>query len=341
MSSLNNIGKKARDSNTYCSPRHITTSLQKWALITKQKFASPLDFDPNYQAYWSEITRDTVFGASTNAFDTKFTGFSFCHPNYCDYLLHSLVGHALQSANSTQEATATFLLLPDWLGWIENGYMAWINDYPEQACVLAKFSAASMLLNPTEVWLDAPPQPQHNKNKMKLIVVWNNQGKQALNESNPAWLKNLKQAIPEATWTCNNSAHVLGTARVKCKNKQRKRFQLLHPDTPIAANISHWQVLHNTNANQYKSPHIPKVQIWKSITYTDGSAMQDAISKQQSIGAGIFTPTTDAGYSDTVTINPGGSGPTLTINRAKLAAVLIAVQKGHTEIATDIIPLTD
>ena len=71
------------------------TSLQKWALVTKQKFASPLDFDPSYQAYWSENTRDTVFGASTNAFDTKFTGFSFCHPNYCDYHLHSLVGHAL------------------------------------------------------------------------------------------------------------------------------------------------------------------------------------------------------------------------------------------------------
>ena len=32
-----------------------------------------------------------------------------------------LVGHALQSANSTQEATATFLLLPDWLGWSKNG----------------------------------------------------------------------------------------------------------------------------------------------------------------------------------------------------------------------------
>ena len=63
--------------------------------------------------------------------------------------------------------------------------------------------------------------------------------------------------------------------------------------------------------------------------------MQDAISKQQITGAGIFTPTTDAGYSDTVTINPGGSGPTLTINRAELAAVLVAVQKSHTEIATD------
>ena len=41
MSSLNNIGKKARDSNMYCTLRHIMTSLQKWALITKQKFAAP------------------------------------------------------------------------------------------------------------------------------------------------------------------------------------------------------------------------------------------------------------------------------------------------------------
>ena len=63
--------------------------------------------------------------------------------------------------------------------------------------------------------------------------------------------------------------------------------------------------------------------------------MRNAISNQQIIGTGIFTPTTDAGYSDTVTINPGGSGPTLTINRAELAAVLVAPQKGYTEIATD------
>ena len=129
-----------------------------------------------------------------------------------------------------------------------------------------------------------------------------------------AWLKSFKQTISEATWTCNNSAHVIGTARVKCKNKQRKRFQLLHPGTSIAANISQWQTLHNTNINQYKSPHIPKINNWKS-----GSAMQDVISKQQSIGAGIFTHTIDTGYSDTITINPGSSGPTLTINRAELA----------------------
>ena len=63
--------------------------------------------------------------------------------------------------------------------------------------------------------------------------------------------------------------------------------------------------------------------------------MQDVISKQQIIGAGILTPTTETGYSGTITINPGGSGPTLTSNRAELAAVLVVVQEGHTEIATD------
>jgi ribonuclease HI len=91
---------------------------------------------------------------------------------------------------------------------------------------------------------------------------------------------------------------------------------------------------YNTNVDQYKSPHITKVQNWKPITYTDGSAMQDETSGQQ-IGAGNFTPTTDTGYSDTIPINPGGNGPTLTINKAELAAELVAVQNGYTEIATD------
>jgi hypothetical protein len=44
--------------------------------------------------------------------------------------------------------------------------------------------------------------------------------------------------------------------------------------------------------------------------------------------------TTDTGYSDTITINPGGSGPTLTINRAELAAVLVAAVSGDVGQAT-------
>jgi len=131
---------------------------------------------------------------------------------------------------------------------------------------------------------------------------------------------------------------VLDNARVKRMNKQRKRFQLcriLHPDTFIAANISQWQMLHNTNVNQYKSPHIPRVQTGnQSHTPTAGPCKMRPASSFF-FGAGVFTPTTGTGYSDAITINPGGNGPTLTINRAEFAAVLVAVQKGNTEIATD------
>ena len=64
--------------------------------------------------------------------------------------------------------------------------------------------------------------------------------------------------------------------------------------------------------------------------------MQDETSKQQINGAGILTPTTGTGYSDATTNDPGGNGPTSTIiNRAYLAVLLLAVQKGNTEIATD------
>jgi len=153
---------------------------------------------------------------------------------------------------------------------------------------------------------------------MQLNVVWNNQGKQALNESNSAWLNNLKQAI---FLKQRGLLIILPTcfallARVKCKNKQKRRFQLLHPDTFIAANISQWQMLHNTNANLYKSPHIPKVETGNQshtpmvINHIHRwPCTMDEITKQQILGAGIFTPTTDTGYSDTITINPGGSGP--------------------------------
>ena len=57
-----------------CTLTQITTLLitvtdqvhafQKWALVTKEKMASPLDHDPKFPHYWSEHPRDKVFGAN-------------------------------------------------------------------------------------------------------------------------------------------------------------------------------------------------------------------------------------------------------------------------------------
>jgi len=116
------------------------------------------------------------------------------------------------------------------------------------------------------------------------------------------------------------------------RTSRKKRFQLLHPDTPIAANIA--QPVAN-NASQHKRRPVqarahtfPKYKTGnQSLTLTVVPCKMRPVSNKY-IRRWHFHPTKDTGYSDTIIINPGGNGPTHTINnRAELAAVLVAVQK--------------
>jgi hypothetical protein len=65
-------------------PQHISAALQQCAMVSKEKMASALDFDPGNSSYWSKRHGDVVFGANYNAFATKFTGFSICQPVFDD-----------------------------------------------------------------------------------------------------------------------------------------------------------------------------------------------------------------------------------------------------------------
>ena len=95
-------------------PPHIITALQKWALVTIEKMASPLDHDPTLPQYWSEHLRDEAFKAHCNAFSSKFTGFSTCHPIYHGNTMYLATRHAIYSAALSTEAVATFMFLPSW-----------------------------------------------------------------------------------------------------------------------------------------------------------------------------------------------------------------------------------
>jgi hypothetical protein len=95
-------------------PQQISAALQQCVMVSKEKMASALDFDPGNSSYWSERHRDIVFGANYNAFATKFTGFSICHPVYDDTKMLKCVQHSLRSAMCSELPTATFLVLPNW-----------------------------------------------------------------------------------------------------------------------------------------------------------------------------------------------------------------------------------
>jgi hypothetical protein len=76
------IQAKKSDFSTRILPSHITATFQKWEVVTKEKMASLLDHDPRFPHYWSEHPRDKVYGANANAFSSRFSGFSICHPIY-------------------------------------------------------------------------------------------------------------------------------------------------------------------------------------------------------------------------------------------------------------------
>jgi hypothetical protein len=112
-SASKNTNKKTKTlSHGYSPPSHITAAFQKWALVTKDKVASHLDHDPKIPHYWSEHPRGKVFGANTNAFSSRFSGFFICHPIYDENMMLLATRHAIYSAAVGTEETATFMLPP-------------------------------------------------------------------------------------------------------------------------------------------------------------------------------------------------------------------------------------
>eukprot|EP00983_Pelagomonas_calceolata_P057964 1145304-Pelagomonas_calceolata.AAC.1 len=58
-------GKEKKKKTT--EEERTLTNLQKWAQVTQEKMASPLDYNAHYHHYWSSNPRDALFGAHYNS----------------------------------------------------------------------------------------------------------------------------------------------------------------------------------------------------------------------------------------------------------------------------------
>ncbi len=85
-----------------------------------------------------------VFGSNFNPLATKSTGFSVCHPLYKDSVMLNMVRHAIYSSLSTDSATATLPLLPNWKGLNANAHMHMLRKYPEHCTILGTIPQVSM-----------------------------------------------------------------------------------------------------------------------------------------------------------------------------------------------------
>ena len=162
-------------------------------MVSKEKTASALDFDPGNSSYWSERHRDIVFGANHNASATRFTVFSISYPVYDhdDTKMLKCVQHSLRSAMCGELPTATSLFLSNWGNKSINAYRALVRDNPNYCTTLGFIPKdKTHICNANLVEGCTRNFPKHTWSK-DIIAVWNKEAQQRLTDASPNWLQTL------------------------------------------------------------------------------------------------------------------------------------------------------
>ena len=193
--------KKTKDSFTRILPFHINAAFQKWALVTIEKMASSLDYDPKFPHYWSEHPKDEVFGANTNAFSSRFSGFSICHPIYHENTMLLATRHAIYSAAVNTEETDTFMFLPSWIkNMITNSYASLCHEFPHVCKSLGSVPSDQLQYAKVPFWNKIEIPLSKHSWEFQIIAIWNTKGRVCLIAYSKDWLKKLAKEIPEAKW---------------------------------------------------------------------------------------------------------------------------------------------
>ncbi len=82
-----------------------------------------------------------------------------------------MVRHVIYSSLSTESATATFLLLPNWKGLNANAYMQILRKYPEHFTILGTIPQASVTYRRQDFWFGNStsfPAPEWD---LEIIVI--------------------------------------------------------------------------------------------------------------------------------------------------------------------------
>jgi len=197
---LNIRTKKSKTLSLGYSPPTLPPPF-KSGLVTKEKMASPLIYDPKFHHYWSEHPRDKVFGANTNAFSSRFSDFSICHPIYHENTMFLASRHAIHSAATNTEETATFMLLPFWNNnMTTNRYASLYRKYPHICRFLGTIPSNQIQYVNVPFWNNIQIPLSKHSWELKIIAIWNTKDRVCLNAHNKDWLKELAKEIHEGKW---------------------------------------------------------------------------------------------------------------------------------------------
>ena len=106
--------RRTKISNHWATPDNLMTGLIQSLSLTTERFASPLNFSTSMSSYYVVNQEDQAFRANFDAFSTPWLGASQANPEYEAADMDKAVRWAIMSAASTEEASLTAFILPEW-----------------------------------------------------------------------------------------------------------------------------------------------------------------------------------------------------------------------------------
>ena len=98
--------------NNWSTPPSIYNILSSLTSATKERFASPLNFNPVFSQYWSAHERYQLFGAQWDTFRYAWTGSSVNNPEYEDDSLNRNMAYAIDSCLHSEQPVLCAHILP-------------------------------------------------------------------------------------------------------------------------------------------------------------------------------------------------------------------------------------
>ena len=124
--------KRGKLANQCTTPDKYMQAFRIGLSVTTERFASPLNFNPNMTCYFSMFAEDALFGANLDAYSVKWTGASQVNPEYEAVAMAKAMRWAILSAEEAAEPVLTAFVIP-W--WDDKGssYSRWLSHQTVQA----------------------------------------------------------------------------------------------------------------------------------------------------------------------------------------------------------------
>ena len=153
--------RRTKISNHWATPDNLMTGLIQSLSLTTERFASPLNFSTSMSSYYAVNQEDQAFGANFDAFSTPWLGASQANPEYEDADMDKAVRWAIMSAASTEEASLTAFILPEWPRTAYYKYMTGPRVHHFVTVPKDKFRFKTTQLLEDRADLCQPPKMEH------------------------------------------------------------------------------------------------------------------------------------------------------------------------------------